>query len=65
MLDSQNNERTIYSSVSEAARLIEGNSGTLNMAFKRKNEDYLYSDKPTAVTIYMKNKRYAITKLHA
>lgn len=53
VLDTLNNETTIYSSISEAAQAIGVNKGSISKAFKR-NGDSL---------IYIKKKRYQITKL--
>ena len=53
VLDSQTNETTVYSSISEAGRAIKVNQSTISMAFKSRGES----------TVWIKKKRYKITKL--
>lgn len=52
VLDSLTNETTIYSSISEAARAIGVSQAAISKAFKKSDS-----------TVWIKNKRYKITKL--
>lgn len=55
VFDTNNNETTVYVSISEAARAIGVAQASISGAFKRK--------KPGVSTILIKKKRYKITKL--
>ena len=57
VLDSLNNETTVYSSVSEAAQAIGVTRASISLAFKRKGDDC-----EAAATVLIQ-KRYQITKL--
>ena len=54
IFDTLSNETTVYSSTQEAAKAIGVGTSSISMAFKRKGE---------STTIFMKKKRYQITKL--
>ena len=54
IIDTLNNETSVYPSIQEAAKAIGVGLSSIHMAFKRKGE---------SSTVLMKNKRYQITKL--
>lgn len=62
VFDTENNVTTVFPSISEAAQAIGVTKANINNAFKRQKEKCAPSEGEAAI-IWMKKKRYKITKL--